>query len=60
DVFVGSYYAVRFVHNKPRKEWKMCNKCRNKEKCVYQFRKLEYFDSVANSMASLHLSKLKN
>lgn len=41
DRFAGAHYAVRFFHLKPRKEWNLCEKCRNgkgKEKCIYKFR----------------------
>ena len=41
DRFVAAHYAVRFFHLKPRKEWNLCEKCRNgkgKEKCIYRLR----------------------
>ena len=38
DTFVGVYYAIRFVHNKPRPEWNLCENCRQRKKCIYKFR----------------------
>jgi hypothetical protein len=41
DRFVAAHYAVRFFTLKRRKEWNLCEKCRNgkgKEKCIYRLR----------------------
>ena len=37
-LFKEVVYAVRFFHNRPRKEWKLCDGCRKRKKCLLAFR----------------------
>ena len=33
--FLNVFFAVRFYHNKPRREWKLCDSCRKLGRCNY-------------------------